>query len=200
MASRAHRRQRLTAAYERNLSVADYARRSLGLGTVRIVQLGLTVLGSIGALFVRPRIEMADDSVDVGLAPAELLALMRERFAGSPDDILAIEPHRLVRRFSGSEGRFTYKTIEVVRYEDDAITFEHIAGPFAECNERFQLTPIRGGTRLTHTGYFRLRGGLWTLLLAAGPVKKAFESHVHGHFETMASTHPLLVSVSTGTN
>ena len=157
---------------------------------------GLASIGSIGATFVRPRIDMTEDSVDIGLAPAVVLANLRERFANSPDDILAIEPDRLVRRFSGSEGRFSYETVEVVRYEDNAVTFEHIAGPFAECNERFQLAEIPGGTRMTHTGYFRLRGGLWTAPLAAGPVKKAFEKHVHGHFQTMADTYPISISVS----
>lgn len=173
------------------MAVADYYGQSSGLRTVRPLQLGLVALSSMGALFVRPRIDLKEDSVEVGLEPDELLEEMRERFASSPEDILALEPDRLVRRFAGSEGTFSYKTIEVVRYERDAITFEHLAGPFAECKERFQLTPIPSGTRLTHTGHFRLRGGLWTLLLAVGPVKKAFETHVHGHFETMAATHPI---------
>ena len=160
------------------------------------IKAGLTAAGSIGALFVRPRVELAEDSVDIGLPLERVLADMRERFASSPEDILAMEPNRMVRRFSGSEGKFSYKTVEVVRFENDAVTFEHIAGPFAECNERFQLTEIPGGTRLTHTGYFRLRGGLWTAPLAVGPVKKAFENHVNGHFQTMAETNPISGSLS----
>ena len=160
------------------------------------IKAGLTAAGSVGALFVRPRVELAEDSVDIGLPLERVLADMRERFASSPEDILAMEPNRMVRRFSGSEGKFSYKTVEVVRFENDAVTFEHVAGPFAECNERFQLTEIPGGTRLTHTGYFRLRGGLWTAPLAVGPVKKAFESHVNGHFQTMAETNPISDSLS----
>ena len=160
------------------------------------IRAGLTAAGSVGALFVRPRVELAEDSVDIGLPLERVLADMRERFASSPEDILAMEPNRMVRRFSGSEGKFSYKTVEVVRFENDAVTFEHIAGPFAECNERFQLTEIPGGTRLTHTGYFRLRGGLWTAPLAVGPVKKAFENHVNGHFQTMAETNPISDSLS----
>lgn len=160
------------------------------------IKAGLTAAGSVGALFVRPRVELAEDSVDIGLPLERVLADMRERFASSPEDILAMEPNRMVRRFSGSEGKFSYKTVEVVRFENDAVTFEHIAGPFAECNERFQLTEIPGGTRLTHTGYFRLRGGLWTAPLAVGPVKKAFENHVNGHFQTMAETNPISDSLS----
>ena len=160
------------------------------------IKAGLTAAGSVGALFVRPRVELAEDSVDIGLPLERVLADMRERFASSPEDILAMEPNRMVRRFSGSEGKLSYKTVEVVRFENDAVTFEHIAGPFAECNERFQLTEIPGGTRLTHTGYFRLRGGLWTAPLAVGPVKKAFENHVNGHFQTMAETNPISDSLS----
>ena len=163
----------------------------MGLRPVGIFKLGVIASGSIGALFLRPRIELAEDSVDVGLPLDELLTLFRKRFADSPDDILAMEPNRLVRRFAGTEGQFSFKTIELVQYEDDAVTFEHLAGPFAECQERFQLTPIDGGTRLTHTGHFRLRGGLWTLVLAVGPAKKAFENHVNGHFQTLASDHPI---------
>lgn len=156
-----------------------------------IFKLGLIASSSIGALFLRPRVELAEDSVDVGLPLDELLVIFKERFASSPDDILAMEDTRLVRRFSGTEGQFSFNTIELVSYEDDAVTFEHLAGPFAECEERFQLTPIDGGTRLTHTGHFRLRGGLWTTPLALGPAKKAFENHVNGHFQTLANKHPI---------
>ena len=156
-----------------------------------VIKLGLTAGASIGALFIRPRVQLAEDSVEIGLPVDQVLSDMRERFASNPEDILAMEPNRMVRRFSGSEGQFSYETVEVVRFEDDAVTFEHIAGPFAECNERFQLTEIAGGTRLTHTGYFRLRGGLWMAPLAMGPVKKAFENHVNGHFQTMAKANPI---------
>ena len=113
--------------------------------------------------------------------------MFRERFAESSGDILAIERDRLVRRFVGTEGPFKFKTVEVVRYEDCAITFEHLAGPFHKCNERFEFEATPSGTLLTHSGNFRLRGGLWTAGLAIGPVKKAFESHVHGHFQNLAN-------------
>jgi len=156
-----------------------------------IAKLVAAGLGSIGATFVRPRVDLADDSVAVGLTPGEVLEGMRERFAADEDQVLASEPDRLVRRFSGSEGRFSYETIEVVRFTDDSVTFEHLAGPFAECRETFQMTEIPGGTRFTHSGYFRLRGGLWTLPLARGPVKAAFENHVRGHMQNLASENPL---------
>jgi hypothetical protein len=37
----------------------------------------------------------------------------------------------------------------------------------------------------THSGSFSLRGGLWTAALAICPVKKAFETHVRGHFDAL---------------
>ena len=143
---------------------------------------------SVAALFVRPRIDLARDSIEVQASPDELLETFRKRFGDSPDDILAIEHDRLVRRFSGSEGPFTFNTVEVIRYEKDAITFEHLAGPFSECTERFEFVATESDTTmLTHSGSFALRGGLWTAPLAVGPVKKAFEAHVRGHFENLAA-------------
>lgn len=154
---------------------------------MRILQLALMPAASVGALFIRPRVELARDSIEVQASPEELIETFRKRFGDSPDDILAMEDDRLVRRFAGSEGKFTFNTVEVVRYEDAAITFEHLAGPFAECNERFDFQATPSGTMLTHSGSFRLRGGLWTAPLAIGPVKKAFEAHVRGHFENLAA-------------
>ena len=152
-----------------------------------IFQSALMPAASVAALFVRPRVELARDSIEVQATPEELMETFRKRFSDSPDDILAMEDDRLVRRFAGSEGKFTFNTVEVVRYEKAAITFEHLAGPFAECNERFDFEATPSGTTLTHSGHFRLRGGLWTAPLAVGPVKKAFESHVRGHFENLAA-------------
>lgn len=77
--------------------------------------------------------------------------------------------------------------MELVKWETDAITFEHLAGPFTECHERFEVTPCSTGTQVTHTGSFRLRGGLWTALLAIGPVKRAFEANVHRHLDALAT-------------
>jgi hypothetical protein len=170
-----------------SLDAADYPVVSVGWVGMRILHVGFTAAATIAGLTVRPRVELARDSVEVPVPPAELIEVFRKRFADSSDDILAIEPHRLVRRFAGTEGPFKFKTVEVVRYEDDVITFEHLAGPFYECNERFEFAPTPSGTLLTHSGSFRLRGGVWTAALAIGPVKKAFESHVHGHFQNLAN-------------
>lgn len=110
--------------------------------------------------------------------------------AGSSlEDILAVESARLVRRFAGTEGPFKFQTVEVVSKETTAIAFVHIAGPFAECSERFNFASTATGALVTHSGAFRLRGGLWTAPLAIGPVKKAFENHVHYHLHALADEH-----------
>lgn len=154
---------------------------------VRILHLGLAVTGAMALLAVRPKVQLAEDEVNIAVSPDDLLAELRRRFAQDPDDILAMDEHRLVRRFAGKEGPYSFRTVELVTYEYDAITFEHLAGPFTECHERFEFTACPNGTRVTHTGSFRLRGGLWTALLAIGPVKRAFETHVHRHLDALAT-------------
>jgi hypothetical protein len=165
----------------------DYSTALAGSGFMGIPRPWVFAPVSIAALSLRPRVELARDVVEVAVLPAELIEVFRERFAAGPDDILALEPDRLVRRFAGTEGPFRFNTVELVCYEESAITFEHLSGPFSECNERFEFTATPTGTLLTHSGSFRLRGGLWTAALAIGPVKRAFEAHVRGHFQNLAA-------------
>ncbi len=148
----------------------------------------LAFVGALGGLAVGPTVTLRPDSVDLPISPQDVLAHFRKRFADADNDIVADEGHRLVRRFAGRAGPFPYRTIELVTYETDAVTFEHLAGPFAVCEERFQLDSIESGTQLTHTGQFRLRGGLWTAPLALTGVRRAFEDHVHEHLEALRSS------------
>lgn len=154
---------------------------------VRSFHLGLTAVGAIALLRVRPKVQLAEDQVHISATSAELFAEFRRRFEHDPNDILAMEEDRLVRRFAGTEGRYSFRTVELVKYETDAITFEHLAGPFSDCHERFDFSACPTGTLVTHTGSFRLRGGLWTALLAVGPVKHAFETHVRRHLDALAT-------------
>lgn len=129
----------------------------------------------------RREVRLADDAVVVDAAPDEIVDRFRSRLSEGPD-VLAAEQGRLVRRFSGTAGRFRYETVELVTFETTAIGFEHLAGPFAHCRERFTLELVGSvRTRMTHAGTFVLRGGLWTWPLALTAVKRAFEQHVHDH-------------------
>ncbi len=141
----------------------------------------LVGVATLAGLALSPTIKLAEDQVDLPVPPDRLVDEFRRRFSESEADILANGDDRLVRRFSGKAGPFPYRTVELVEIHADAITFEHLAGPFSYCNERFQFKAIEAGTRVTHTGTFRLRGGIWTIPLAIGPVKRAFEAHVREH-------------------
>jgi hypothetical protein len=43
-----------------------------------------------------------------------------------------------VPSIAGSAGRFSYRTVELVVFESDAITFAYLSGPFLRCHEWFQ--------------------------------------------------------------
>lgn len=154
---------------------------------MRILRTCLGAAGAVALLAVRPKIQLAEDVVTIDASPDDLLADFRRRFTDDPDEILAMDEHRLVRRFSGKEGPYSFRTVELVTWETNAITFEHLTGPFTECHERFEVTACTTGAQVTHTGSFRLRGGLWTALLAVGPAKHAFEVHVHRHLDALAT-------------
>lgn len=147
----------------------------------------LVGVATLAGLAVSPTIKLAEDQVDLPIPPDRLVEEFRRRFSESEADILADGGNRLVRRFAGKAGPFPYRTVELVEIHADAITFEHLSGPFSHCSERFQFTPSDGGTRATHTGTFRLRGGIWSAALAIGPVKRAFEAHVREHLHALGA-------------
>lgn len=138
------------------------------------------VVAALAAASVRPGVTLQPEEV---LVPGELDALLtslRDRMTDSPD-VLAGNEQRVVRRFSGKAGRFRYATVELVQFERDAVTFEHLRGPFAACSERFELTAAVGGVRLRHSGTFTMKGGLWTWPFARTIVRRSFQDHVRGH-------------------
>ena len=146
-------------------------------------------VATLAGLTWSPTVRLSRDDVEVARPPDQLLREFRDRFSSSPTDTLCAEPDRLIRRFAGRAGAFSYRTVELVTYDDSGITFEHLAGPFSSCDERFDFSPCEVGTRITHTGTFRLRGGIWAAPLAFGPVKHAFEAHVREHLEALVLEH-----------
>lgn len=145
------------------------------------LRLPMLIAAAHAGLRVTPTVRLSADAVVVDATASALVDRFRHRMSDGPD-VLAAEPDRIVRRFRGHAGRFRYETIELVTFERAAITFEHLAGPFARCRETFALEATDGGhTRMTHTGTFALRGGLWAWPLARTSVKQAFERHVHEH-------------------
>jgi hypothetical protein len=144
------------------------------------------VAGFVGLRWA-PTVTLRRDVVPVDASPAVVVAELRRRFLSGPENILASGDDRVVRRFEGTEGRFSYRTVELVTFEPDAVTFEQLAGPFQSCHERFDLSATNTGSTVTHTGTFQLRGGIWTAALAVGPVKHAFEHHVQTHLQALSA-------------
>ena len=155
---------------------------------LNVLKTATTAAGAFAGLRWAPTVELRRDTVHLGRSAEHVIALLRERLLNAdPGDILAAEQDRIVRRFAGSAGRFTYRTTELVTFESHGVTFEHLAGPFKTCHERFDLVNVGSGSTITHSGSFQLRGGIWTAPLALVPVKSAFEAHVLSHFEAMAA-------------
>ncbi len=147
---------------------------------------GLAALATIAGLQFHPKVALRPDRVETTATADTIIELLQTRLRDSPDVLVASED-RLVRRFAGRAGVFPYRTTELVAFAPDGVTFDHLAGPFATCHERFHLRPHETFTTLEHTGTFSLRGGLWSFMLFAAPVRSAFESHVRRHLHQLAA-------------
>jgi len=146
-----------------------------------LLSTALAFVAGLAGLRWTPTVELRRDVVDFAVPPSAIMARMRDGLQGDPESVLAAGDDRVVRRFEGTAGRFSYRTVELVSFEPEAVTFEHLAGPFRSCHERFDIRATDHGSTVTHSGTYQLRGGLWTAPLAFGPVKRAFEQHVVDH-------------------
>lgn len=154
---------------------------------MRLLPIGLAATGTLAGLALSPTVTLRPEAVDIAIAPGQLLDDFRARLGAATDEIMADGGDRLVRRFEGTAGPFHYRTVELVTFAADGVTFDHLAGPFSYCHERFSFDPVATGTRIVHTGTFRLRGGVWTAPLALTGVRRAFETHVRRHLEELAT-------------
>lgn len=94
-------------------------------------------------------------------------------------NVVAAEQDRLVARFGGRAGPFSFHTVELTRFAPAEITYEHLGGTFLCCRERFVLRAEGADrTRICHDGGFKLRGGLFGWALGRLVVKRLFEDHV----------------------
>lgn len=120
------------------------------------------------------------------LQPDEVLAGFRTRMADHPD-LLVADDDAVVARFEGTAGPLPYRTVEVVRFSTDEITFEHLRGPFIHCEEAFQLETSEHGTAVTHVGTFTMRGGLVGWIAGRLWIRRLFEQHVAAELTRMAT-------------
>lgn len=144
---------------------------------VRPVAWPIAAAGVVVTSYLQPVIRLRPERVEVPATAAAIAGWFRAQITEHAD-VIAGDGAVVVARFSGRAGRFDYRTTEVVRFVGDAVRFEHLRGPFAECDEQFTLQPGPTGTVVEHSGHFRMRWGLpgWGLGLLA--VRPAFERHV----------------------
>lgn len=99
-----------------------------------------------------------------------------------PVERMVSAPRTPVEGFDGSAGHLPFMTIELVTFSDGEVGFEHLAGSFHACREKFVLLDEGGGrTRVEHSGTFTMRGGLIGWVAGRLVVRRLFEAHVAEH-------------------
>ena len=121
---------------------------------------------------------------DTGTSTGTIGGRIFDRSSGTPVSGALIQLPGFTVVLSDDDGRFVVQDVPEGEVE---VTFEHLAGPFQSCHERFDLSATNTGSTVTHTGTFQLRGGIWTAALAVGPVKQAFEHHVQSHLQALSA-------------
>lgn len=121
--------------------------------------------------------------------PAErVLADLQAGLESSPNVVLRSKDG-IVARFEGKAGRFSYHTVELVRFTDRHITFQHLQGPFKSSIESIEVVELEyGRTTLEHRGQFVMRAGIAGWLLGRLVVRRVFERLAASHMEGIAST------------
>ena len=148
----------------------------------------ISVVLVLGSWLVRPSIDLGCDSVAFpGESPNDIMSRFRERL-GNKSDIVAAEQDRMVAHFAGKAGPVPYKTLEIVGFEKQRVSFEHLTGPFLACTEAFEIDGSEEGSSVTHAGQFTMRGGLLGWVLGRLWVLRLFRQHVKTELEQMAGS------------
>lgn len=132
---------------------------------------------------LRP-IDLRAHTVTFDGAPAEVRRIFERKLLDNPG-LESSRPGEIVARFSGSAGPLSYRTREVVRLTDEAITFEHLEGPFHSCHERFVLRSEGATSTVCHDGTFTMRWGLAGWLFGLIVVRPLFERLIAGELDRM---------------
>jgi hypothetical protein len=113
--------------------------------------------------------------------PVQLQAQMR---GGLASRLLVQDANAAVARFEGRAGFFRYETVELIRFSDQGVTFEHLRGPFRSCIERFNFVPLADGAyAFEHRGTFVMRGGLLGWLFGVLVIRGVFDRLVATHMQ-----------------
>jgi hypothetical protein len=113
--------------------------------------------------------------------PEQMKAQMRDGLASR---LLIQDANAAVAQFEGGAGIFRYETVELIRFSDQGVTFEHLRGPFQSCVERFEFVPLAdGGYAFEHQGTFVMRGGWLGWLFGILVIRGVFDRLVATHMQ-----------------
>ena len=146
----------------------------------------LGVFGASAALRRIPgrRIDLPVRRVPLAQPPGQEMAGLR---AGLSRSVLVQDADAVVARFAGRAAIFRYETVELIRFSDQGVSFEHLHGPFRHCAERFALVTLDDGSQgLEHGGSFVMRGGMLGWVLGLLVVRRVFDEHVGSHMQALA--------------
>lgn len=142
---------------------------------------------AMAGLVRRHQITLRPCTVAFEGAPNEIVQM----FEGKVLDTANIEssrPREIVARFAGQAGPFSYRTQEIVRFNDRSVTFEHLEGPFHSCLERFLVVDDGDASTVSHTGEFTMPWGLPGWLFGITVVRPLFERLITGELDRMAES------------
>ncbi|SRR6266852_3398684 len=143
--------------------------------------LGILCAAAAARRIPGPPITLPVRRVRLEQTPEQLQAQMR---GGLASRLLVQNTNAAVARFEGRAGIFRYETVELIRFSDQGVTFEHLCGPFRSCFERFEFVPLADGAyALEHRGIFVMRGGLLGWLFGVLVIRGAFDRLVASHMQ-----------------
>ena len=132
-----------------------------------------------------PPITLPVRRVRLEQTPEQMKAQMR---GGLASRLLVQDANAAVARFEGRAGIFHYETVELIRFSDQGVMFEHLRGPFRSCIERFEFVPLADGAyALEHRGTFVMRGGLLGWLFGVLVIRGVFDRLVATHMQHSSS-------------
>ena len=143
----------------------------------------LLAVGWLLARRLHPDIPLGPHDVVVPGPPDEVRRRIEAKHRSG--DVVIAGENAIVARFGGAAGPFAFRTVELIRFGENEVTYEHLGGTFLACHERFLLRPDGdSATRIEHVGVFKLRGGLFGWALGRLVVKRLFEDHVTRELKT----------------
>lgn len=143
--------------------------------------LGILCAAAVARRIPGPPISLSVRRVRLEQTPEQLQAQMR---GGLASRALIQGANAVVAQFEGRAGMFRYETVELIRFSDQGVRFEHLRGPFRSCIERLEFVLLADGAyALEHRGTFVMRGGLLGWLLGVLVIRGVFDRLVASHMQ-----------------